>query len=204
MICRRIVVFAFAATLSSSACRTPPPSDRVRASGQVEATDVQISAQVPGRLLELSVKEGQRVAAGEAVARLDSADAELGLVRTRADHAQAEAQVRLLLAGARPEDIRQAEAQVASAEAEVAAGTSDLNAAELDVQRFESLLASNSGSRKQRDDAVARRDVARDRRRAAEERVRAAREVVARLRAGARSQEVDAARARVAAAAATS
>jgi membrane fusion protein YbhG len=188
------------AAVAPAACRSEAPADRVRVSGQVEATEVQVAPQVAGRILELKVAEGDHVTAGVVVARLDSADAELGLARARADREQADAQLRLLRAGARSEDVRQAEAQVAAAQAEVAASEAEVAAAQTDVDRFERLLASNSGTRKQRDDAVARRDVARERTTGAGDRVRAAREAVARLRAGARPEEIDAARARVAAA----
>jgi HlyD family secretion protein len=181
------------------ACRDKPPADRVRVSGQVEATDVQVAAQVGGRVLELRVAEGDRVKPGDLVARLDTADAELALARAKADRQQAEAQLRLVLAGARAEDVRQAEAQVAAAETEVRAADAERAAARADVDRFEMLLASNSGSRKQRDDAVTRSDVANARAEGARDRVRAARETVVRLRAGARREDVDAARARVAA-----
>lgn len=191
-------IFLLAAIVSVGACADKPPADRVRVSGQIEATDVQVASLVPGRVLEMDVAEGQRLAAGALIARLDSADAALVLARANAEHDQAQAQLRLLLAGARPEDIRQAEAQTASVEADAAAAASDLAAAETDVERFEKLLASNSGSRKQRDDAVARRNVARDRLQAARERVRGASEGVRRLRAGSRREEVDAARARLA------
>lgn len=181
------------------ACREQPPADHVRVSGQVEATEVQVASPVAGRVLRLEVSEGQRVAEGAIVAKLDPADADLALRRTLAERDQAEAQLRLLLAGSRPEDIRQADAQVAAAEAEVTAAAADLSAVDKDVERFEALLASNSGSRKQRDDAVARRDAGRARVDAARERVRAAGEVVRSRRAGARREEVDAARARVSA-----
>ena len=56
--------------------------------------------------------------------------------------------------------------------------------------RFEALLAVNSGSRKQRDDAVTRRDVALAHVQGARDRLRAAVENVARLRAGARKDEI--------------
>jgi HlyD family secretion protein len=182
------------------ACSQTPPADRVRVSGQIEATDVQVSSQVGGRLLELHVGEGDRVKAGDLIARLDAADAQLSLARVKADRDQADAQLRLLLAGARAEDIRQAEAQVATVEADVRAADSELAAAQADVDRFESLLASNSGSRKQRDDAVTRRDVAKAHAQGARDRVRAAGESVTRLRAGSRREEIDGARARIAAA----
>ena len=170
------------------ACKDKPPADRVRVSGQVEATDVQVSAQVGGRVIELRVVEGDRVNAGDLVARLDTADAELALARAKADRQQADAQLRLVLAGARVEDVRQAEATVAASETEVRAADAELSAASADVDRFEMLLASNSGSRKQRDDAVTRRDVANARAQGARDRVRAARETVGRLRAGSRQE----------------
>ncbi len=78
------------------------------------------------------------------------------------------------------------------------AAESELQAASADLQRFEALLATNAGSRKQRDDAVTRRDVAAARVAAARERTRAATEGLARLKAGSRAEEIAGARARVA------
>ena len=193
------VLMLGAATLPLMGCTPKPPADRVRASGQVEATDVQLAAQVPGRLLELRAGEGDRVKAGDIVAKLDTSDSELVLARARADRESAAAQLRLLQAGSRPEDIRQADAHVAAAQSNVVAIDAELKAANLDVDRFEQLLAKDSGSRKQRDDAVTRRDVAKGRLQAAQDEVRVAREALARVRAGARKEEIDAARARVAA-----
>lgn len=181
------------------ACGPKAPADRVRVSGQVEATDVQTAPQVGGRLLDLRVSEGDRVKAGDVIATLDTSDADLALTRARAERDQAEAQLRLLQAGARPEDIRQAEAQLAAAQTSVGAAQAELSSAQADVERFEALLASSSGSRKQRDDAVTRRDVAKERLQGTQDQVRSARETLARLRAGSRREEVEGARARVAA-----
>jgi HlyD family secretion protein len=183
-----------------AACAAKPPADRVRASGSVEATEVQVSSKVGGRLVDLKVAEGDRVAGDQVVALLDVTDTQLSLRRAQADRDQASAQLRLLEAGARPEDIRQADAQTKGAEADVAGARDDLAAADTDLARFETLLKTNSGSQKQRDDAATRRDMARARLASAEERVRAAREGLRRLQSGARPQEIDAARARVAAA----
>jgi HlyD family secretion protein len=190
----------FLAAAFAVSCRERPAADRTRVSGQVEATEVQVAAQVGGRILELHLNEGDRVEAGAVIARLDVADSQLALTRVKAERDQADAQLRLLRAGSRSEDIRQAEAQVASSDAEAAAAEADLAAAQADVNRFQQLLDVNSGSRKQRDDAVARRNVARDRANAARQREQASRETVARLKAGARPEEIDSARARLAAA----
>ena len=178
-------------------CAPEAPDDTLRVSGFVEATEIQVAADVGGRLLELRVAEGDRVAAGDLIARLDTRDTELQIDRLRAERAAADAQLRLLRAGSRTQDIGQAEAQLRASEADVTTIEAEVRAAQLDRDRFEALLAANAGSRKQRDDAQARVDVAQERQRAAAERVRAARQALERVRAGARPEEIDAARARV-------
>jgi HlyD family secretion protein len=199
---RRLVVtgtilVAIAAT--AARCRGQADAVQARASGYVEATEVRLAPEVGGRLLEVAVKEGDRIAAGDVIARLDDTNTAIAARRAEAERDQAVAQLRLLQAGARPEDVRQARAQVDSAEAEAAAAEAELEAARADLARFEALLASNAGSRKQRDDAATRVAVAQARVNSARERVRASAEALARLRAGARAEEIAAARARVAA-----
>jgi HlyD family secretion protein len=194
---RARVAFALAAIATLAACRKNGADQAPRASGYVEATEVRVAAEVGGRLLELRVAEGDRVEAGKVIATLDSSDTLLVLRRAEAERDQAVAQLRLLEAGARVEDVRQARAQAESAEADARAAESERQSADADLQRFEALLQVNAGSRKQRDDAATRRDVAVARVSAARERARAAAEGVARLRAGARKEEIAAARARV-------
>jgi HlyD family secretion protein len=146
----------------------------------------------------VAVREGDRVEAGARLAALDTSATDLAIQRARAERDQAVAQLQLLQAGARPEEVRQARAQAETADAEIAAAESELKAADADLRRFEALVESNSGSRKQRDDAATRRDVASARVVAARQRSRAAREALATIQAGARPQEIAAARARVA------
>jgi len=184
-------------TVLAAACTEEAPSDRIRVSGHVEATEVRLAPDAGGRVLTLSVKEGDRVQPGQVVLTLDTRDVALAIDRAKAEHAAASAQLRLVQAAARPEDVRQAESQIATARAEQSAAASELTASQQDLARFETLLAANSGSRKQRDDAATRRDIARDRVTAAQSRVRTAEEVLARVKAGARREEVDAARARI-------
>ena len=196
---RLFVLPAVALACAVAGCRAQAPTDRVRVSGHVEATDVQVSPEVGGRLVDLRVDEGDRVQAGDLIARLDTRDTELAIARVRADRAQADAQVRLLRAGSRAEDVRQASAQYEASVAEVASAEADLVSAEADLDRYEALLRSNAGSRKQRDDALARRDVARARLAAVREHARASQATSARVEAGARPQEIQAAEARLAA-----
>jgi HlyD family secretion protein len=196
---RTLALVLAALSAGAAGCRSKDAGPR-RASGYVEATEVRVAPEVGGRVLDVAVSEGDKVAAGATVARLDTSDVEIALRRAQAERDQAAAQLRLLSAGARVEDVRQASAQAHSAEADVQAAESELASASADLQRFEALLASQAGSRKQRDDAATRRDVAAARLSAARERTRAAGEGVARLKAGSRPEEIAGARARVAAA----
>jgi HlyD family secretion protein len=194
-----IVAVGLACGIGVASCRGKTADGPERASGYVEATEVRVAPEVGGRVIEMAVAEGDRVAAGAVIARLDTSDVVIARRRADAERAQAEAQLRLLQAGSRQEDVRQARAQAESAQADVQAAESELQAASMDLQRFEALLESKAGSRKQRDDAATRREVAAARLNAARERARAAAEGVGRLRAGARPEEIAGARARVAA-----
>lgn len=180
-------------------CAKKPALSPTSASGYVEATDVRVAAKVAGRVESVAVTEGQRVTPGQVLVTLATTETDLAIARAQADRAQADAQLRLLQAGSRVEDVREAEAQAAAAESDKRAADAELAAARADEARFEQLIAANSGSRKQRDDAVARRETAEARQRATVDRSRAAAAQVSRLRAGARPEEISAARARVAA-----
>jgi HlyD family secretion protein len=142
-----------------------------------------VSTKVAAAVLSLSVEEGSVVKPGQELARIDTTDVRLALDAARADRAQADAELRLRLAGSREEDVKEARAQVVRAEA-------DLDGAEKDLTRMEGLLASGSGTTKSRDDARTRRDVAAASLEAVRERLR-------RLEAGSRREEKDSARARL-------
>jgi membrane fusion protein YbhG len=179
-------VLAVVFGLVLAACgRTRDPS-LIVVSGHVEATDVRVATKVGGRLQAFSLQEGDHVTAGQELGRIDDVDIRLALEAAHADRSQAEADLRLRLAGAREEDIAEAEAHVAQAEA-------DLAGAQRELDRMQELMDSGSGTIKARDDMKTRRDVAASGLQAARERLR-------RLRAGSRREEIDAARARLAAA----
>jgi HlyD family secretion protein len=178
------VLTVLLAALAGAACGRGKETDVIAASGHVEATDVRLSAKVPGHVEVMNLEEGDRVTAGQEVARIDTTDVRLALAAAVAERAQADALRRLLLAGSRPEDIAEGEAQVERARA-------DLRGAQEELDRMEKLLASGSGTDKSRDDARTRRDVAAASREAAQERLR-------KLRAGSRPEEIEAAVARVA------
>jgi HlyD family secretion protein len=89
----------------------------LRASGTIEAEQVLITSEIAGRVLSLAVNEGQEVAKGDRLAQIDTALLNAQLEQARAAVATAEANLALLKAGARPEELAAAEAAVAQAQA---------------------------------------------------------------------------------------
>ena len=187
-----------AALGAATACTPKADPNTLRVSGHVEATEVRLAPEMGGRVLTIDVKEGDRVAAGARILTIDPTDLTLAIARAKTEQASAEAQLRLVRVAARPEDVRQAEAQVAAAKADVPAARAELAAATADLKRFEMLLERKSGAEKPRDDAATRRDVAQARVETAEMRVAAAQAVVDRVNVRARPEEVAVASSRIA------
>jgi multidrug efflux pump subunit AcrA (membrane-fusion protein) len=94
-----------------------PEADDLMASGFIEAEEVAVAPELGGRVLELSVEEGDDVEAGQVLAQLDGALLEAQIEAAQAGLDMAQAQLDQALAGARPEQVRQAEAALAQAEA---------------------------------------------------------------------------------------
>jgi len=69
------------------------------------AGDVRLAFKVPGRLAQVYVSVGQRVASGQALAKLDTSDLEIALAQAQAAVQAAQARYDQVAAGASPEDI---------------------------------------------------------------------------------------------------
>ncbi len=100
---------------------TAPLGGELIASGFIEAEEIEIAAELGGRVTELPFEEGDEVSAGDKLVQLDTSLLEAQRDAAAARLAIAIAQRDLLKAGAREEAIRQAEAQVAVMQAMVEA-----------------------------------------------------------------------------------
>jgi HlyD family secretion protein len=156
----------------------PPPGTLY---GNVEIRQVDLAFNAEGRVATMLRHEGDAVHAGEVVAGLDDATYrdthDLALARRD----QAEANLALLLAGTRAEDIDQARAAVASAEA-------NATHAEAMFARQADLVKRNASSRQDYEDAKMAED-------AGQARLAQARAALAEAIAGPRPEQIDAARA---------
>ncbi|MES2144171.1 MAG: biotin/lipoyl-binding protein [Pseudomonadota bacterium] len=72
-------------TAWSAAARDRLPAGIVSANGRIEAASVDVATEVPGRVTEIAVREGDRVARDQTVARLDAATAEAAVNRAEAE-----------------------------------------------------------------------------------------------------------------------
>ncbi len=103
-------------------CTPPAPL----AVGYVEGEYVLLAPNDIADVLTVGVRRGERVAAGQVVAELESDDARIAVAQATAALDQAKAQLADLKLGKRPEEIAVIEATLASAEAQARAAARDL------------------------------------------------------------------------------
>ena len=116
--------------------------------GTVEATKADIAPKAGGYLRERTVKEGDRLAKGELAARLDTRELTAKLTQAEAALAAAESTLTDLIKGARPQELREAAANVAAAQ-------SVYDQAHADRLRYERLYADGAVAKQQYDKALA-------------------------------------------------
>lgn len=88
-------------------------------SGVVEATTVECAFEMTGTVSEVLVQEGQTVASGQLLARLDNRALKASLAQAQAREGAAKARYDQLKRGFRPEEIAQAEARLSAAQADL-------------------------------------------------------------------------------------
>jgi membrane fusion protein, multidrug efflux system len=109
----------------------------VAAEGRVETLpgqEVQVGAELTGRIETVLVKEGDRVKKGQVIARLESQDIVAKLNEAEAQRSVEKAKLDEVSAGARPEEIAQAAAAYRAASA-------DLDLAQTNLDRYRRLSA---------------------------------------------------------------
>ncbi len=138
---QQLLLIALAAALVLGGC-SGNSRDIIEASGTIEATDVSVGTEVAGKVREVRVDEGSQVRQGDTLVVIDDEDYRIQLRQAVANLESFESAYRLAVQGSRREDILQAEANYRSAAA--------------DYQRMKDLLATQTVTQKQYDDAEAR------------------------------------------------
>ncbi|WP_420607304.1 secretion protein HlyD [Novosphingopyxis sp.] len=161
----------------------PPSDEPLKLYGNIDIREVDLAFRVDGRVAELLVDEGDAVRAGQLLGRLDPEPLRAELSEAEANIGAQNAQLDLLRAGSRVEDIAQAQALVDERRASLANASAD-------VARLSQLRQSGATSTRSYEDASNARDEA-------AARLRNAQQGLKESRAGSRRQEVERAAANV-------
>jgi HlyD family secretion protein len=194
-----LIVAAGASTAWWWTHRTTVDPHRLHLSGTIEITQVDLAFKIPGRLLERLVDEGDTVAAGQIVARLDDVDQKLQVARAEAQAASTKAFLTQLESGSRAEEVAQARAQLQQARAAAKAADSRLKLAEDDVGRSRDLRVQEVISQQKFDELQTIYETSLNSSREAAARVRSAEANLDLVLAGPRKEEIEQARAQLAA-----
>ncbi|OJW69967.1 MAG: secretion protein HlyD [Sphingomonadales bacterium 63-6] len=151
--------------------------------GNVDIREVDMAFRVAGRIAAVDVDEGDKVEPGQLLALVDPAPLDSRIAESDAMIAQARAQLAELMNGSRSQDKGQARAQVEAARVA-------LRKAQQDVDRRQSLVEPGAISRDVWQATVAQRDQA-------QAQLTEAQQVLSKLDQGARSEQIDAAKAQL-------
>ena len=116
--------------------------------GQVEVSEYRVSSKVPGRILEIRVKEGDFVKVGDTLAILDAQEVRAKMEQARSAESAAAAQELMAQNGARQEQVQGAYQLMQQAKA-------GLEIAEKSYQRVQRLFDEGVLSEQKRDEAYA-------------------------------------------------
>jgi HlyD family secretion protein len=125
------LLLAAALAVTTAACRNREDPNLIRLNGRLEAPLIDVGPKVTGRVVQVLVREGDRVKAGDLLIRLDLGELALAVERDKAGVEVAEARYKDLASGSRRAEIEAADAQVADRKAAV-----DLAARELQRQEY--------------------------------------------------------------------
>ena len=142
----RTCVLSLVVAATGLACGGSDDTSLVHLNGRLEAPLVDLAPKVSGRVVDVLVKEGQRVKAGDLLIVLDLGDTALDVERDRHGVESAQARLQDLAVGSR-------QAEVAAAEAEVADRKAAVDLAARELQRQEMLLAKEVGTERDFDRA---------------------------------------------------
>ncbi|HTO06885.1 MAG TPA: HlyD family efflux transporter periplasmic adaptor subunit [Myxococcota bacterium] len=143
----------------AGACRRDPGA--IPVVGTLERDRIELTAEENEPIVEVQVREGQTVAAGDVLLALDDRRVSAQLARARATRDQLAARLAELERGPRAERIREARARLAGAESAAKNAQIEYDRVQsLERRSFES-ASRRDQMRSQRDEAASRRDQAR-------------------------------------------
>ncbi|NMG05644.1 efflux RND transporter periplasmic adaptor subunit [Brasilonema sp. UFV-L1] len=170
----------------------------ISANGTVQPErSTNVSPKTSGVLKKLLVKEGDRVQEGQILAYMDDLNLRGQLTQAKGELENAQANLRLVLAGSRIEDIAKGQADVKSNQAQIVQALSRLDLSNLRVRRLRTATEEGAVSRDTLDEALTEQRNAKDNLEQVKASLIAAQQALAKLKNGSRPEEIDQARAKV-------
>lgn len=127
--------------------------------GRADAKEIDVNSKIAGRVVELLVKEGDEVRAGQVIARIDKRDLEAKKAGYEANIAAIRAQ-QLQAASVTSMQTGMTQSALAAAQHAQAKASSDLALAQADYERYSDLVASGAVSRQTFEQFQAKYEVA--------------------------------------------
>jgi HlyD family secretion protein len=118
---RKWMIGVLAVMLLASGCQSPAsatPGGPLTASGMIQADEIYIASELGGRIVQVQAKMGTEVRAGDVLATLDPTQLLGKLAEAETSVATAQADLAVVQAGPRPEEIAAAQATLALAQAQ--------------------------------------------------------------------------------------
>ena len=178
-----IIIVIIIAILLVNHFRNKKDDGALSLSGNVEVTETNVGFKLPGRVMELTVDEGQQVNVGQLIARIDNAELASVVMQNKASLQEAMTRLAELRAGSRVQEIERARASVN-------AQAADLDKAKKDYERADILYKNGAISASQFEAAQNAHNT-----RAAQ--LKSAQETLSLVREGPRKEDIQAAEHRV-------
>ena len=137
-----IIIVIIIAILLVNHFRNKKDDGALSLSGNVEVTETNVGFKLPGRVMELTVDEGQQVNVGQLIARIDNAELASVVMQNKASLQEAMTRLAELRAGSRVQEIERARASVN-------AQAADLDKAKKDYERADILYKNGAISASQ-------------------------------------------------------
>jgi HlyD family secretion protein len=129
-------------------------------SGRIDGDTVDISPKRDGKIIELLVREGDSVQAGQVVARISSPQDEAQVASQQANVVEAERRLQEATS-AGPARVSLAEANLAASQAEYVRAQAELQQAEVDAKRYPPLVETGAAAAQTADQQLTKLKVAR-------------------------------------------
>lgn len=176
--------FLILAALALAACGDREPDDTIKLNGRIEAATVDLGPKVAGRVVQVFVREGDRVTAGTLLVRLDLGETSIAVEREQAGVRSAQARAADVEAGSR-------ESEISAAQAEVSDRRAAVSLAEKETERQRFLLERKVGTQRDYDRARTELERARAALRVTQEKLELAQEGARRKQSEAAEAETD-------------